>query len=81
MFINGNKDSYTGDLMEINSTVGICTKINGTEGKLVIIPQDDELFEENEVVVLLSANEFESFSDEIKSFINLVKSAQSVKKE
>lgn len=64
--------------MEINSTVGICTKIQGSDGKLVVVPQDEDMFEENQVVILLSANEFESFSDEIKSFINFVKSAQSV---
>ena len=68
----------SGDLMEINSTVGICTKIQGSDGKLVVVPQDEDMFEENQVVILLSANEFESFSDEIKSFINFVKSAQSV---
>jgi hypothetical protein len=67
--------------MEINSTVGICTKIQDSEGKLVIVPQDEDMFEENQVVILLSANEFESFSDEIKSFINFVKSAQSVKED
>jgi hypothetical protein len=64
--------------MEINSTVGICTKIQDSEGKLVVVPQDVDMFEENQVVILLSAKEFESFSDEIKSFINFVKSAQSV---
>jgi hypothetical protein len=68
----------SGDLMEINSTVGICTKIQSSDGKLVVVPQDEDMFEENQVVILLSANEFESFSDEIKSFINFVKSAQSV---
>lgn len=67
--------------MEINSTVGICTKIQDSEGKLVIVPQDEDMFKENQVVILLSANEFESFSDEIKSFINFVKSAQSVTEE
>ncbi len=64
--------------MEIKSTVGICTKLHDKEDKLVVIPQDGEMFEENQVVILFSATEFENFSDEIKSFINMVKSAQTV---
>ena len=64
--------------MEIKSTVGICTKLNDKDDKLVIIPQDGDIFEENQVVILLSATEFENFSEEVKSFINMIKSAQAV---
>jgi len=64
--------------MEIKSTVGICTKLNDKDDKLVVIPQDGDMFEENQVVILLSATEFENFSEEVTSFINMIKSAQTV---
>ena len=64
--------------MEIKSTVGICTKLDDNDDKLVVIPKDGEMFEENQVVILLSATEFENFSEEVKSFINMIKSAQDI---
>lgn len=66
--------------MEIKSTVGICTKLDDNDDKLVVIPKDGEMFEENQVVILLSATEFENFSEEVKSFINMIKSAQDITK-
>lgn len=66
--------------MEIKSTVGICTKLDDNDDKLVVIPKDGEMFKENQVVILLSATEFENFSEEVKSFINMIKSAQDITK-
>ena len=62
--------------MDLKSSIGICSKVKGSDGKMVVIPQDADMFEENQVVVLITANEFENFTDEINSLIKLVKSAQ-----
>jgi hypothetical protein len=67
--------------MDLKSSVGICSKVQGSDGKLVIIPQDPEMFKENQVVVLLAASDFESFTDEMKSLINFVQSAQTVSED
>jgi len=67
--------------MDLKSSVGICSKVQGSDGKLVIIPQDPEKFKENQVVVLLAASDFESFTDEMKALINFVQSAQTVSED
>ena len=67
--------------MDLKSSVGICSKVQGSDDKLVIIPKDPEKFKENQVVVLLAANDFKSFTDEIKALINFVQSAQTVSED
>jgi hypothetical protein len=67
--------------MDIKANVGICTKFHGKESKMVVIPQDEEMFEENQVVILLSAEDIEGVYDEIKSLINFIKSAQSISED
>jgi len=62
--------------MELKSSIGICSKVKDSDGRMVVIPQDVDMFEENQVVVLITANDFENFTDEINSLIKLVKSAQ-----
>lgn len=65
--------------MEIKATVGVCTKLkNNNEDQLVVVPKDEEMFEENQMVLVISAEEFENLSCEIKSMINMVKGAQAV---
>jgi hypothetical protein len=67
--------------MDLKTSVGICAKIQGADDKLVIIPQDADKFQENQVVVLVAAEEFEKFSDEMNALIKFVNSAQTVSKE
>ncbi len=67
--------------MDLKSSVGICSKVQCSDGKLVIIPQDPEKFKENQVVVLLAASDFQSFTDEMKSLITFVQSAQTVSED
>ncbi len=67
--------------MDLKSSLGICAMDQGPEGKLVVIPQDADMFEENQVVVLVSASDFESFTDEMKVLIKLVKSAKTVSQD
>jgi hypothetical protein len=65
--------------MEIKATVGVCTKLkNNNEDQMVVVPKDGEKFEENQVVLVISAKEFENLSSELKSMINMVKGAQAV---
>ncbi len=67
--------------MDIKSSVGICTKLQDFGGKLVVIPQDSDMFEENQIVVLLAAKDFESFTDEIKALVKFVESVQKVSED
>ncbi len=62
--------------MDLKSSIGICSKVEDSDGRMVVIPQDADMFEENQVVVLITANDFENFTDEINALIKLVKSAQ-----
>jgi hypothetical protein len=65
--------------MEIKATVGVCTKLkNNNEDQLVVVPKDGEMFEENQVVLVISVAEFENLSSELQSMINMVKGAQAV---
>ncbi|MFZ0443010.1 MAG: hypothetical protein WAL81_10275 [Methanobacterium sp.] len=66
--------------MDLKSSIGICSKVEGYD-KLVIIPQDPEKFNENQVIVLVAANDFESFTDEMGALIKFVRSAQTVSKD
>lgn len=63
--------------MEIKATVGVCTyRKDDDEDQLVVVPKDGDLFDENQVVLVISADEFENFSSQFKSVINMVKGAQ-----
>ncbi|MTK63487.1 MAG: hypothetical protein F8N15_02860 [Methanobacterium sp.] len=65
--------------MEIKATVGVCTKLkNNNEDRMVVVPNDGEMFEENQMVLVISAEEFENLSCELKSMINMVEGAQAV---
>jgi len=64
--------------MNLKSSVGICSKIQGSDGKLIIIPQDADMFEENQVV---AASDFENFTDEMKALIKFVQSAQTISED
>jgi len=66
--------------MDLKSSVGICSRVQGYD-KLVIIPQDPEKFNENQVIVLVAASDFESFTDEMKALIKFVQSAQTISDE
>ena len=62
--------------MNLKSSIGICSKVKDSDGRMVVIPQDADMFEENQVVVLITANDFEDLTYEINALIKLVKSAQ-----
>ena len=64
--------------MDLKTSVGVCGKV---QGELVIIPQDVDMFKENQVVVLLAASDFENLTDEMKTLMKFVESAQTVIKE
>jgi hypothetical protein len=64
--------------MDLKTSVGLCAKV---QGELVIIPQDVDKLKENQVVVLIGASDFENFTDEMKTLIKFVESAQTVMNE
>lgn len=66
--------------MDLKSSIGICSKVEGYD-KLVIIPQDPEKFNENQIIVLVTTSDFESFTDEMKALIKFVQSAQTVSED
>jgi hypothetical protein len=67
--------------MDLKTSVGLCARVKGADDKLVIIPQDADKFKENQVVVLISATDFENFTDEMKALMKFVESAQTVQKD
>ncbi len=67
--------------MDLKTSVGLCARVQGVDDKLVIVPQDADNFKENQVVVLISATDFENFTDEMKALIKFVESAQKVQKD
>lgn len=67
--------------MDLKTGVGICAKMEEADDKLVIIPQDADMFDENQVVVLIAASDFENFTDEVNALIKFIKSAQTVQHE
>ena len=62
--------------MDLKSSIGICSKVKDSDGRIIVIPQDADMFEENQIVVLITDNDFKNFTDEINALIKLVKSAQ-----
>jgi len=62
--------------MDLKSSIGICSKFEDADGKIVVIPQDSDMFEENQVVVLITANDLVNFTNEINTLVKLVESAQ-----
>ncbi len=68
---------YGDDLIDLKTSVGICTKVKG-DGELVIIPQDPDMFDENQVVVIIAGSDFENFTDDMHALIKLVETAKKV---
>ncbi len=64
--------------MDLKTSVGLCVKV---QDELVIIPQDVDKFKENQVVVLIAAKDFKNFTDEMKTLMKFVESAQTITKE
>jgi predicted nucleotide-binding protein (sugar kinase/HSP70/actin superfamily) len=64
--------------MDLKTSVGLCAKV---QGELVIIHNDVDKLKENQVVVLIGASDFENFTDEMKTLIKFVESAQTVMNE
>jgi hypothetical protein len=67
--------------MDLRSSIGICSKEQCADGRLVIVPQDVDKFKENQIVVLVAASDFDNFTNEIKALIKFVESAQKVSKD
>ena len=66
--------------MNLKTSVGICTKVQGNE-KLVILPQDPDIFEENQAVVIIGGIDFENFADDMSALIKFVESAKKISED
>ncbi|PKL67209.1 MAG: hypothetical protein CVV28_07345 [Methanobacteriales archaeon HGW-Methanobacteriales-1] len=51
--------------MDFKATMGICRKVNSEE-KIVIVPQEADILEENELVVIINSTEFVKLLDNFK---------------
>lgn len=58
--------------MNIKATMGICREIKQGKDKLMVIPKDPEEFENNELVLIVSAQDFINFSEEATSVIKFI---------
>jgi hypothetical protein len=48
--------------MDFKATMGICRKVDSEE-KIVIVPQEADILEENELVVVINSKEFMKLLD------------------
>ncbi len=64
--------------MNLKSSVGVCTNIHGSEGKMVIVPQDPDMFEKNQVVVLFTADDLKNFTKDMNALINFLEAVKTV---
>ncbi|MCE7697462.1 MAG: hypothetical protein K8E24_000895 [Methanobacterium paludis] len=62
--------------MNLKASVGICRKTDNNEDKLVILPKDPEMFDNNEFVVIIGADEFLNFADGINGIIKFMESVK-----
>ncbi|MDO8869314.1 MAG: hypothetical protein Q7V10_01045 [Methanobacteriaceae archaeon] len=51
--------------MDFKATMGICRKVD-SEKKIVIVPQEADILEENELVVVINSEEFIKLLDNFK---------------
>jgi S-adenosylmethionine hydrolase len=63
--------------MNFKATMGICRKIDSEE-KMVIVPQETGSLEENQLVVVISSEEFIKIAENFKDSFDLM---ETVKKE
>jgi hypothetical protein len=65
------------------ATIGICSQNIKDKDKLVVIPKDPDEFKNNELVLIISAQDFIKFSEEsngVIKFINSIKDMEINKK-
>ncbi len=62
--------------MNLKASVGICRKTDHYDDKLVILPKDPDIFDNNEFVVIISADEFSNFTDGISGIIKFMESVK-----
>ena len=62
--------------MNLKASIGICRKTDNYDDKLVVLPKDPDIFDNNEFVVIISADEFSNFTEGINGLINFMKSVK-----
>lgn len=63
--------------MNFKATMGICRKIDSEE-KMVIVPQETDSLDENQLVIVISSEEFIKIAENFKDRLDFM---ESVKKE
>lgn len=68
------------DIMNLRAVLGVIRKCGDYRGKYsnkkVIIPQNPELFDENELVIIIKAEDFQEISNDLKGLIKVMDSAR-----
>jgi hypothetical protein len=64
--------------MDFKASLGICRNCQdkGGDHKLLVVPQDPELFEKNELMVIISAADFKELTHDLKKLIRFLESAK-----
>ena len=70
---------YGGGLLNIKAGVGVCRELDQGKDKLVVIPKDSEEFEDNELVVIISATDFTNFTKEAEEIIKFMESIKELR--
>ncbi|MGC9517127.1 MAG: hypothetical protein ACP5C3_05450 [Methanomicrobiales archaeon] len=57
--------------MIFNASIGVCRKVE-RDDELVIIPQDQHLYNDNDLVLVISTKDFSKLSNDIDKIIKLI---------
>jgi hypothetical protein len=66
--------------MNLKATMGVCRKGEYPE-KMVVIPQDPDMLEDNQIVLIVSAEEFIKLADNTKDLAKYIKTVQEMKEK
>lgn len=64
--------------MDLKATIGVCKNVDYEEKK-VIIPKDPDMLEDNQIVLIISAEEFIKLADNTKDLLKYVETVQEMK--
>jgi hypothetical protein len=65
--------------MDLKATLGVCRKVEYQE-KMVIIPKDPEMLEDDQIVLIVSAEEFIKLADDTQNLAKYIRTIQEMDK-
>ena len=66
--------------MDLKATIGMCRKVDYEE-KMIIVPQNSDILEDNQIVMIISAEEFIKLANNAQDVIKFVETVQEMEDE